>query len=190
MAARRLLKELNDYRRQLQQGSELKGKGGEHSAVQSGQEQESRNKPSQQQQQQQQEQKLQVQRLAPVSDDNLFAWTASIAGSPGSPYSGGLFDLAIQVPDDYPMRPPSMRFTTAVCHPNVHFKTGEICLDLLKSAWSPAWTLQSACLAVGVLLTSPEPDSPLNCDAANLLRAGDVRGYNSLVRMYTQLHAQ
>jgi peroxin-4 len=44
-------------------------------------------------------------------------------------------------------------------------QTGEVCLDLLKTAWSPVWTLQSACLAVAVLLTQPEPDSPLNCDA-------------------------
>ena len=29
------------------------------------------------------------------------------------------------------------------------------------------------------------PDSPLNCDAGNLLRGGDIRGYNSLARMYT-----
>lgn len=29
------------------------------------------------------------------------------------------------------------------------------------------------------------PDSPLNCDAGNLLRGGDIRGYNALARMYT-----
>ena len=32
---------------------------------------------------------------------------------------------------------------------------------------------------------APAPDSPLNCDAGNLLRAGDERGYNSLARMYS-----
>ena len=32
-------------------------------------------------------------------------------------------------------------------------------------------------------------DSPLNCDAGNLLRGGDVRGYASLARMYTLEHA-
>ena len=69
--------------------------------------------------------------------------------------------------------------------PSSSLQTGEICLDILKGAWSPAWTLQSVCRAIIALLAHAEPDSPLNCDAGNLLRAGDVRGYNSLARMYT-----
>jgi peroxin-4 len=38
-------------------------------------------------------------------------------------------------------------------------------------------------------MSDPAPDSPLNCDAGNLLRGGDARGYNSLARMYTTEHA-
>lgn len=34
-------------------------------------------------------------------------------------------------------------------------------------------------------MSDAAPDSPLNCDAGNLLRAGDIRGYNALARMYT-----
>lgn len=36
---------------------------------------------------------------------------------------------------------------------------------MLKSQWSPAWTISTACTAVRALLESPEPDSPLNIDA-------------------------
>ncbi|KAF8689514.1 hypothetical protein HU200_041842 [Digitaria exilis] len=38
-------------------------------------------------------------------------------------------------------------------------------------------------------MAHPEPDSPLNCDSGNLLRSGDVRGFQSMARMYTKLAA-
>ncbi|KAG0169340.1 hypothetical protein DFQ28_003714 [Apophysomyces sp. BC1034] len=128
--------------------------------------------------------------LAPQSDEDLLTWTAKLGGLEGTPYEGGIFDLTIRVPSNYPIHPPNIHFVTTICHPNIHFKTGEICLDILKTEWSPAWTLKSTILAISLLLTNPEPSSPLNCDAANLLRCGDQLAYDSLVKMYTQLYAK
>lgn len=127
--------------------------------------------------------------LEPISDDNLTTWHATFMGQEDSPYANGLFKLLIVIPDDYPIRPPTIKFRTKICHPNINFKNGEICLDILMAQWSPAWTIQSACTAIRELLVSPEPDSPLNIDAANLLRCGDIMGYNSLVQMYVDLYA-
>lgn len=44
--------------------------------------------------------------------------------------------------------------------------------------------------AVIALLVEPNADSPLNCDAGNLIRAGDMRGFNSLARCYTMEYAR
>jgi len=123
-------------------------------------------------------------------EDNLHRWKAWIQGPADTPFQDAYFELIITVPDEYPLRPPSVSFLTKVFHPNVHYKTGEICLDLLKDAWTPAFTLQSVCRAIIMLLAHPEPDSPLNCDCGNLLRCGDERGYRSLARLYTHLHAR
>lgn len=35
-------------------------------------------------------------------ESNIFSWKARIPGPSGSPYEGGIFDVAIEVPSDYP----------------------------------------------------------------------------------------
>lgn len=121
---------------------------------------------------------------------DLFEWTALIRGPPSTPYSSGVFTLSIAIPPTYPTKPPVIKFQTKIFHPNVSWKDGEICLDVLKDQWSPAWTLSSACTAILALLDAAEPDSPLNVDAATLVRSGDTRAYQSLCRMYTALYAK
>ncbi|CAM9193183.1 unnamed protein product [Phaeothamnion confervicola] len=68
-------------------------------------------------------------------------------------------------------------------------QSGEICLDILKREWSPAWNLQGALRAIVALLLDPAADSPLNCDAGNMIRGGDMRAFRSMARMYTIEHA-
>jgi len=124
--------------------------------------------------------------LGPINDQELTHWTAVLKGIPDTAYQNGLWKLNITIPDTYPNKPPTITFITPICHPNVHFKTGEICLDLLKSSWSPVYSIKQTLEAVQQLLTSAEPDSPLNIDAAQLLRQGDQLGYEALVRFYTE----
>ena len=97
-----------------------------------------------------------------TDETDIFQWKAHIQGPKDSPYEGGTFELSLRCPETYPLAPPKVLFVTPVFHPNVLFKTGEICLDILKpDAWTPAWTLQSVCRAVVALLSHPEADSPL-----------------------------
>lgn len=70
------------------------------------------------------------------------------------------------------------------------FSTGEICLDLLKTSWTPAYGLVSSLEAVQQLLSAGgEADSPLNLDIAKLVRDGDLVGAEGLVRLYTRMYA-
>eukprot|EP00288_Rhodomonas_lens_P012917 CAMPEP_0177708686 /NCGR_PEP_ID=MMETSP0484_2-20121128/10408_1 /TAXON_ID=354590 /ORGANISM="Rhodomonas lens, Strain RHODO" /LENGTH=155 /DNA_ID=CAMNT_0019220265 /DNA_START=22 /DNA_END=489 /DNA_ORIENTATION=+ len=124
-----------------------------------------------------------------VEDNNLYKWTAWLQGPPGTPFEGGHFQVQLDVSESYPLQAPKARFITKIFHPNIHFKTGEVCLDILKTAWTPAWSLQSVCRAIIALLSTSEADSPLNCDAGNLVRNNDMRGYNSMARMYTKIYA-
>ena len=122
--------------------------------------------------------------LIPDSD-NILHWTALLRGPDDTPYQGGIFQLDIRCGTDYPLAPPTIEFVTKIFHPNVHFKTGEICLDILKKEWSPAWGIQASCRAILALLSDPDASSPLNCDAGNMLRGGDIYGYYTTSHMYT-----
>ena len=111
-----------------------------------------------------------------------------------SPFShlitGGIFTLALTIPQTYPNTPPQITFKTPCCHPNVAFSTGEICLDLLKTSWTPAYGIVSSLEAVQQLLSAGgEADSPLNLDIAKLVREGDLVGAEGLVRLYTRMYA-
>eukprot|EP00756_Hemistasia_phaeocysticola_P008185 Hpha_TRINITY_DN14527_c0_g1::TRINITY_DN14527_c0_g1_i1::g.46921::m.46921/K10689/PEX4; peroxin-4 len=111
-------------------------------------------------------------------------WHASLTGPEDTPYQGYSFQVKIRLSTEYPWSPPQAHFVTKILHPNVHFDTGEICLDVLKREWSPAWTVQSVCQAIRLLMGNPEADSPLNCDAGNMLRNGDLRAFERMARMY------
>mmetsp|Transcript_6221 Transcript_6221/g.7882 ORF Transcript_6221/g.7882 Transcript_6221/m.7882 type:complete len:180 (+) Transcript_6221:99-638(+) len=116
---------------------------------------------------------------------SILHWTALLRGPPDTPYENGVFQISIKCTSDYPLVPPNMTFVTKIFHPNVHFKTGDICLDILKKEWSPAWGLQAACRAVLALLSDPDASSPLNCDAGNMIRGEDMNAFWGTARMYT-----
>ena len=121
-----------------------------------------------------------------LTGDTFEEWEGKILGPPESPYQGYWFELHISCTSEYPLIPPMVKFVTPVFHPNVNFETGEICLDILtKEHWSPAWNLLSICRAIISLLSLPNALSPLNCDAGNLLRLGDLKGFYFLAKMYT-----
>jgi peroxin-4 len=126
--------------------------------------------------------------LAP-NQDNLQKWRAWVAGPADTPFEGGVFEIELDVGVRYPLAPPKVRVKTPLFHPNIHGKTGEVCLDILKEAWSPAWTLMSTVRAVRALLAAPNADSPLNCDAGNLIRANDWNGFAAQAKRMVAEHA-
>ena len=99
-------------------------------------------------------------------DDDLFKWVGSIAGPANSPYDGGIFYVEILFSEEYPFKPPKVRFTTKIYHCNIN-RDGEICLDILKENWSPALTISKILLSICSLLTDANPDDPLVVDIAN-----------------------
>ncbi|XP_066538788.1 ubiquitin-conjugating enzyme E2 D1a isoform X2 [Hoplias malabaricus] len=102
--------------------------------------------------------------------EDLFHWQATIMGPGDSPYQGGVFFLTIHFPTDYPFKPPKVAFTTKIYHPNIN-GNGSICLDILRSQWSPALTICKVLLSICSLLCDPNPDDPLVPDIAHIYKS-------------------
>ena len=124
---------------------------------------------------------------AGVAGDNLNRWHGTIIGPEGTPYTGGLFHLDIEFPKNYPFKPPHVTFKTRIYHPNIN-ERGEICLDILKSEWSPALTITNVLLSICSLLNDPNPEDPLVPAIANMLRL-DPKRYVNIAHEWTMRFA-
>jgi ubiquitin-conjugating enzyme E2 D/E len=123
----------------------------------------------------------------PVDENNVFLWQATIVGPSETPYEGGVFNLQISYPTDYPFKPPKVRFMTKVYHPNIN-EAGEICLSLLKDDWFPGITTGKILLSLSGLLSLPNLDNPLVPDIATVYIT-DREKFNRIAKEYTVTYA-
>eukprot|EP00762_Andalucia_godoyi_P002558 ANDGO_03370.mRNA.1 Ubiquitin-conjugating enzyme E2 36 len=124
---------------------------------------------------------------SPHEENNRY-FSVCIFGPQGSPYEGGVFNLELFLPDEYPMVAPKVRFLTKIYHPNVD-RLGRICLDILKDKWSPALGIRSVLLSIQALLSAPNPDDPLANDVAEHWKKdekGAIEEAQRWVRTYAQ----
>lgn len=127
--------------------------------------------------------------LEPVSEDNLSHLKGTFNGPPDTPYEGGKFIVDINIPNEYPFKPPIMKFDTKVYHPNISSVTGAICLDILKDAWTPILTLKSSLISLQSLFQSPEPNDPQDAEVAKHF-INDYEGFKTTAKYWTQIYAK
>jgi ubiquitin-conjugating enzyme E2 D len=120
-------------------------------------------------------------------NNNLYEWEAVILGPTETPYEGGVFYLSISIPSNYPFKPPIVVFKTKIYHPNVN-SSGSICLDILKSQWSPALSISKILLSICSLLSDPNPNDPLVPAIASQLKTSPEE-YNRTAREWTLMYA-
>nr|ACU14302.1 unknown [Glycine max] len=113
-------------------------------------------------------------------DNNIMLWNAFIFGPDDTPWDGGTFKLTLQFTEDYPNKPPTVRFVSRMFHPNI-YADGSICLDILQNQWSPIYDVAAILTSIQSLLCDPNPNSPANSEAARMF-SENKREYNRKVR--------
>lgn len=92
--------------------------------------------------------------------------------------------------EQYPNKPPGVKFISQMFHPNV-YATGELCLDILQNRWSPTYDVAAILTSIQryvtlwdvsqimqgasantdtSLLNDPNTSSPANVEASNLYK--------------------
>ncbi|PSR85083.1 Ubiquitin-conjugating enzyme like [Actinidia chinensis var. chinensis] len=89
-------------------------------------------------------------------EENIFEWQFAIRGPCDSEFEGGIYHGRIQLPAEYPLKPPSFMLLT----PNGRFETQtKICLSISNhhpEHWQPSWSVRTALVAlIAFMPTNP-----------------------------------
>ncbi|OAA35299.1 Ubiquitin-conjugating enzyme/RWD-like protein [Metarhizium rileyi] len=129
--------------------------------------------------------------IALPPNESIHTWHITLAPPPPSPFHPGKYGILLTLPVDYPFKPPVVRFTTRLYHPNVtNDSLGNICLGLLKPEnWKPSTKISAVLDALRNLLVEPQPDDPLEERIADEYR-NDRPAWERNVRLHVDKYAR
>jgi len=99
--------------------------------------------------------------------DDIMNFKLNITPGDGM-YKDATFNFSITVPVSYPYDPPKVHCDTLVYHPNIDYE-GHVCLNILRQEWLPVLNLGSVIVGLLTLFLEPNPEDPLNKEAAQLM---------------------
>eukprot|EP00798_Chlamydomonas_sp_ICE-L_P018206 gene18206-24650_t len=95
-------------------------------------------------------------------------------------YKNGKFLFDFTISAGYPHDAPKVLCKTMVYHPNIDME-GKICLNILREDWKPVLSISSVVYGLQFLFLDPNPDDPLNKEAAQMFQ-DNPRQFESLVQ--------
>ena len=123
-----------------------------------------------------------------VNPENMHHFFVTIDGPHNTPYEGGKFKLELFLTDKYPLDPPKAHMLTKIYHPNFD-KLGRICLDILKTEWTPIMNIETTVLSIQSLMCEPCLEDPLDTTICQHF-SEDRKGAEERAREWTREFAK
>jgi ubiquitin-conjugating enzyme E2 M len=101
--------------------------------------------------------------------DDLLSFKLLISPDEGF-YRHGQFSFSFKIGAAYPHEPPKVKCENKVYHPNIDLD-GNVCLNILREDWKPVLTINSIVYGLQYLFLEPNPEDPLNKEAAQELQS-------------------
>lgn len=95
-------------------------------------------------------------------------------------WAGARYIFNFHIHPEYPHKPPKVLCQTKIYHPNIDLE-GNVCLNILKEDWKPVLDINAVIYGLVYLFYEPNPDDPLNREAAELFR-NDRNQFQRIVR--------
>lgn len=111
--------------------------------------------------------------------NNLTSFNVSVTPDRGF-WSGATYVFQFVIPAHYPHNPPKVTCKNKIYHPNIDLK-GNVCLNILREDWKPVLDINAVIYGLIHLFEEPNPNDPLNHDAAEEFRR-DARTFERTVK--------
>jgi len=122
-------------------------------------------------------------------NDNMQEFYVRFHGPEDTPFTGGIWKVHVELPEQYPFKSPSIGFMNKIFHPNIDELSGSVCLDVINQTWSPMFDMINIFeVFLPQLLRYPNPTDPLNGEAAALLMR-EPHTYEARVKEYVNRFA-
>jgi len=109
-----------------------------------------------------------VATIAFPNANDLTIFNVSITPDTGY-WNGATYTFLLEIPALYPHEPPKVTCKNKIFHPNINLE-GNVCLNILREDWKPVLDINAVIYGLIYLFYEPNPDDPLNHDAAELFR--------------------
>uniref|UniRef100_A0A6V1TYK4 UBC core domain-containing protein n=1 Tax=Heterosigma akashiwo TaxID=2829 RepID=A0A6V1TYK4_HETAK len=115
--------------------------------------------------------------------NNLTSFEVRVTPDTGM-WRGATYHFTFAIPAMYPHEPPKVHCHTKIYHPNINLQ-GKVCLNILREDWKPVLDINAVIYGLIYLFYEPNPEDPLNREAAELYR-NDARQFERVVRRSLQ----